>query len=147
MLWQLGVGDNPNADAISPRGTMYGCIVFTALLDTSVLWPSLQRDFLLSLAIEGMYRPVWSSAILDELEYHEARKLVTRGVEECAANQRARYLVEQMRSHFDDAEVQGWQPLEGTYGPPIRTTNTSSRPPSWRALAPSPPITRRTPRQ
>jgi len=23
-----------------------------------------------------------------------------------------------MRRHFDDAEVQGWQPLEGTYGLP-----------------------------
>lgn len=92
--------------------------MFTALLDTSVMWPSLQRDFLLSLAVEGMYRPVWSSAILDELEYHEARKLVARGEEESEANRRARYLVDQMRSHFDDAEVQGWQPLEGAYGLP-----------------------------
>lgn len=92
--------------------------MFTALLDTCVLWPSLQRDFLLSLAIEGLYRPVWSSAILAELEYHESRKLVARGEEVDQARRRARHLVEKMRAHFDDAEVRGWQPLEGTYSLP-----------------------------
>jgi predicted nucleic acid-binding protein len=92
--------------------------VFTALLDTCVLWPSLQRDFLLSLAAEGMYRPVWSAAILAELEYHEADKLIRRGVQEDNAASRARFLIEQMRSAFDDAEIQGWEGLEGTYGLP-----------------------------
>jgi hypothetical protein len=77
--------------------------VFTALLDTCVLWPSAQRDFLLSLAAEGMYRPVWSPAILAELEYHEADKLIRRGVREDNAASRAHFLIEQMRSAFDDA--------------------------------------------
>lgn len=92
--------------------------VFTAFLDTSVLWPSLQRDFLLSLAIEGMYRPVWSAAILEELEYHETAKLIGRGEATDEAAQRALRLVTQMRAAFEDAEVQGWEALEGTYGLP-----------------------------
>lgn len=92
--------------------------MFTALLDTCVLWPSLQRDFLLSLAIEGMYRPVWSDVILDELEWHETAKLIKRGEDEGVAHQRAKALIRQMRSAFDDAEVQGWEGLDGTYGLP-----------------------------
>lgn len=93
--------------------------MFVALLDTSVLWPSLQRDFLLSLAAEGMYRPVWSAQILAELEYEQARKLVTRhGLDDTDAAQRATRLVATMRSAFDDAEVTGWEPLAGTYALP-----------------------------
>lgn len=92
--------------------------MFIALLDTCVLWPSLQRDFLLSLAIEGLYRPVWSSVVLDELEYHEAKKLRSRGVAEEEATRRAQHLLGQMRDHFADALVTGWEPLEGTYGLP-----------------------------
>ncbi|MFD0972414.1 PIN domain-containing protein [Plantactinospora endophytica] len=94
--------------------------MFTALLDTCVLWPSLQRDFLLSLAIEGLYRPVWSSVVLEELEWHEAAKLIKRGNDEDAARQRAEALVRQLRSAFEDAEVQGWEGLQGTYGLPDR---------------------------
>ena len=90
----------------------------TATLDTSVLWPSLQRDFLLSLAIEGTYRPTWSSAILDELQFHEEAKLVKRGMPVAEAARRAATLIAAMRREFADAEVDGWQPLEGTFGLP-----------------------------
>ena len=92
--------------------------MFTATLDTSVLWPSLQRDFLLSLAIEGTYRPTWSSAILDELQFHEEAKLVKRGMPVAEAARRAAILIAAMRREFADAEVDGWQPLEGTFGLP-----------------------------
>lgn len=92
--------------------------MFTATLDTSVLWPSLQRDFLLSLAVEGAYRPTWSSAILDELEYHEEAKLVKRGIPIAEAASRAVTLIAAMRREFADAEVEGWEPLEGTFGLP-----------------------------
>ena len=92
--------------------------MFAALLDTSVLWPSLQRDCVWSLAIEGLYRPLWLTAIFDELEFHETQKLVGRGEHADPAAVRARRLVEQMLSAFDDALVENWEPLEGTFGLP-----------------------------
>lgn len=92
--------------------------MFAAVLDTSVLWPSLQRDFLLSLAAEGSYGPRWSSAILDELVHHEAKKLIERGTPEDDAARAAQRLIDQMSTAFDDALVNGWESLEGTYGLP-----------------------------
>jgi predicted nucleic acid-binding protein len=92
--------------------------MFVALLDTCVLWPNLQRDFLLSLAVERLYRPAWSSMILAELEYEEAVKCVGRGENKDAAARRGARLVSQMRAAFADAEVSGWEALEGTYGLP-----------------------------
>ncbi|TDO66746.1 PIN domain-containing protein [Kribbella sp. VKM Ac-2571] len=93
--------------------------MYAALLDTCVLSPSRQRDFLLSLAVENLYRPLWSSAILDELHYHEIEKLTEdRGFDRVEAQRRAARLIEQMRSNFDDAEVQNWEPYEGTFGLP-----------------------------
>ena len=92
--------------------------MFAALLDTSVLWPSLQRDFLLSLAVEGLYRPLWSTAILDELRYHEAQKLIGRGHDPFLAEKRSQRLVDQMKEAFDDAIVMNWESLEGTFGLP-----------------------------
>lgn len=122
----LGVGAVPTRRGLAPNWSSMAerganarlSPVFTALLDTSVLWPSLQRDFLLSLAIEGVYRPAWSSAILEELEYHEAEKLVRRGTPTTEAARKAQHLITQMRNGFDDAEVAGWEPLEGTFGLP-----------------------------
>lgn len=79
--------------------------MFTAALDTSTLWPSLRRDFLLCLAVEGLYRPVWSERTLEELEYCERRKLIQRGTHEQSAADRARHLIARMREAFDDALV------------------------------------------
>lgn len=92
--------------------------MFAAILDTCVLWPSLQRDFLLSMAVEGLYRPLWSEAILEELHRHEQLKLVDRGSEESAALVEADRLLKNMRTYFDDATVVGWEGLDGTYGLP-----------------------------
>ena len=92
--------------------------MFAALLDTSVLWPSLQRDFLLSLAIEGLYRPLWSTAILAELEFHEIEKLINRGEPPTAATARASHLISQMTTAFDDALVENWEPHDGTFNLP-----------------------------
>lgn len=92
--------------------------MFVALLDTSVLWPSLQRDFLLSLHIQGAYRAVWSDAILGELHFAEVAKLVRRGVRESEAVDRADRLIGEMRTHFADSLVSEWEPHEGTFGLP-----------------------------
>ncbi|MEV4130039.1 PIN domain-containing protein [Nocardia sp. NPDC049707] len=75
---------------------------------------------LLSLAIETLYRPLWSDLILGELEYHEALKLVERGEDQAPAEAKAARLVEQMRSVFADALVENWEPHEGTFGLPDR---------------------------
>ena len=92
--------------------------MFAALLDTSVLWPSLQRDFLLSVAIEGLYRPLWSTAILAELEFHETEKLMNRGEQPAAAAAQSSHLISQMTTAFDDALVESWEPHEGTFNLP-----------------------------
>lgn len=92
--------------------------MFSAFLDTNVLWPSLQRDFLLSLAAEGLYRPLWSEAILEELREHEALKLIGRGTAANDAVLRTERLVGRMQAAFDDAIVTGWESLEGTFNLP-----------------------------
>lgn len=92
--------------------------MYVALLDSCVLWPSTQRNFLLSLAFEGSYRFVFSEAILGELEVNEEIKLIERGDSEEQAREKAQHLVTQMRTAFEDSIVHGWEGLEGTYGLP-----------------------------
>lgn len=92
--------------------------MFTSLLDSCVLWPSTQRDFLLSLAIEGAYRFIFSEAILAEVEVNEEMKRVDRGDAPATAREKARHLAHEMRTHFEDSLVSDWEGLEGTYGIP-----------------------------
>lgn len=79
--------------------------MFAAVLDTCDLWPSLQRDFLPSLAAEGVYRPLWSDRILEAFEYEEARKLEARGAGADDARTRATALIGRMNSAFNDSCV------------------------------------------
>jgi predicted nucleic acid-binding protein len=65
-----------------------------------------------------MYRPLWSAAILEELQFNEQTKLTKRLVPDDEARESAQHLVDEMRRAFDDAEVEGWEGLEGTYGLP-----------------------------
>lgn len=80
--------------------------------------PACSATSWLSMAVEGLYRPLWSTAILEELRRHEALKIVKRGGEAVGASARADHLIEQMRANFDDALVTGWEGLEGSYGLP-----------------------------
>jgi predicted nucleic acid-binding protein len=72
----------------------------------------------LSLAVENLYRPLWSSAILAELRYAEVRKQLTKSVPQAEAEANAARLIERMRSAFDDTEVTHWEPHVGTFGLP-----------------------------
>lgn len=80
--------------------------------------PPTQSCCPLSLAIEGLYRPLWSSAILDELQFHEARKLFERGCAPDEAARQSQRLIDQMSTAFDDSSVENWEPLNGTFGLP-----------------------------
>jgi predicted nucleic acid-binding protein len=65
-----------------------------------------------------MYRPLWSSAILAELEYHETRRLIDRREQPDLAPTRAYHLIDQMTAAFDEALVENWEPHDGAFGLP-----------------------------
>jgi hypothetical protein len=51
--------------------------------------------------IEGLYRPLWSSASFGGLEYHETPELIDRGEQPDVAAARARHLIDQMATAFE----------------------------------------------
>lgn len=74
---------------------------FPVLLDTNCLFGAYLCDVLLTLAEAGIYRPLWSAGILDELQ----RNLVRKGLEAAKADHR----IASMRTAFPDAEVRGYE--------------------------------------
>ncbi|MFC5993478.1 putative toxin-antitoxin system toxin component, PIN family [Pseudonocardia hispaniensis] len=80
--------------------------MFRVLLDTSVLFKPLLCDTLLCVAEEGLFQPLWSHDILDELR----RALLRYGVAKAGVDHR----IDQMTEHFPGAMVTGYTPLIGT---------------------------------
>lgn len=72
---------------------------FPALFDTNVLYGAYLNDLILWLAERGLYRPLWSEEILEELEAN----LVANGEEPALVAKR----LGAMRAHFPDAVVSG----------------------------------------
>jgi len=74
-----------------------------ALPDTCVLLKSYLCDTLLSIAEEGVYRPLWSEHVLAELR----RNLVKAGAKQEAVEHR----LAQMAAYFPDARVTSYEEL------------------------------------
>jgi hypothetical protein len=88
--------------------------VFTALLDTCVLVPSRARDVLLEVASTGVYRPLWSSEILAELDRTLRLLLAKREASRDQADAYLAQLFRQMETAFPDALVTDWESLAQT---------------------------------
>lgn len=88
--------------------------MFSALLDTCVLVPSRARDVLLEVASTGVYRPLWSSEILVELDRTLRLLLGKRGASPEETDAYLARLFRQMETAFPDALVTGWESLVGT---------------------------------
>ena len=87
--------------------------MYRAVLDTCALVPNLQRDFLLQLATEEAYAPVWGSGILFELKYVLAAHHDKRGISD-GANRR-QHLFDQLQQAFPGSEVQAPKDREYSY--------------------------------
>ena len=77
--------------------------MFSAVLDTSVIFPARLNDTLLSFAEQKLYRPLWSEAILQELRESRARTYPHRDP------QSVEFRVVAMCRAFPTATVAGWK--------------------------------------
>ena len=73
---------------------------YSAVLDACVLHPVWLRDALLWMADEGLYRPLWTDIILDEMQVSLARRFPDIADEKFAA------LRSTMTENFEDAMVE-----------------------------------------
>jgi predicted nucleic acid-binding protein len=80
-------------------------VPYTALLDACVLYPSSLRDLLLRLGERGLFRPLWSTKIIDEMV-----DAVLRNRPDLDRSKLTR-TVGLMREFFPDAEVAGFQEI------------------------------------
>lgn len=81
---------------------------YTGLLDACVLVPISLADTLLRIAERGLYRPLWSQRILGEA----TDAVLTVHPDICPELIHKRFAA--MDDAFDDARVDGWQPLAAT---------------------------------
>jgi hypothetical protein len=72
-----------------------------AVLDANVLFPFQLRNLLLHLSVEGLYKPLWSDQILEEVRRALAREA---GV----SDEQWSHLRGQMEKHFPDAWGSGY---------------------------------------
>lgn len=85
--------------------------MYRAVLDTCVLVPDLQRDFLLQLAAEGAYAPIWGTGILVELDYVLRRLDEAHGRPDNAIGRK--HLLREMDRAFPGSAVPA--PKDGDY--------------------------------
>lgn len=78
-------------------------MAFPVVLDACVLYPAYLRDTLLTLAEAGLYRPLWSAEIIDEMR----RNLIANGVVADSVD----HVIGEMRTSFRLAEVVGYEHL------------------------------------
>ena len=82
---------------------------FVAVLDANVLWSAPLRDVILRAAERGLFRPVWSQQILEEMADSLKERLSQRRADFDPA--RIDYLVQQLVEAFPKALVGGYQDL------------------------------------